>query len=649
MKLSLRNTQLFGYTIVVVLMGTFTIFAGLSFINETVLKEAKLKVQMDLNSAWTAYKEEKASVQMGVSLVAQHEILRVALRKKNNDPHVDKLLAELKEKHHLDFLNLVDKDGIIIGTSGKPDVLFRKIRNDPVIEQAILGIVASGTSLISYENLLLKSDKLAEQASTPIIKTERARPTERIMENRGMILEAALPILNENNEVYGIVYGGILLNRRFDLVDRIRRTVFGDDYFDGKPLGTVTIFLEDTRIATNVITEDSIRAIGTLISDEVYKKVIDKGERFADRAFVVNDWYLSAYDPIRDAQERIIGILYVGLLEKKYTAYGQELTIKFIGIGLLALLISVLLANYFSAKIRKPILELVTAAREISAGRLSSRVHEMRGSIEIRELAFAFNSMANSLEADSKHLKEAAEKLKTAYLEADDKNRAYLEMLGFVAHELKSPLASIVFGIGSLRDKLLGPLTKSQEDVLKSSARSADYLAYTIANYLNLSRIEEGALKIRLTKIHLLNEVIEPVIQRLSEMVTDNKMEIDCTIPGDLLINCDPDLMSSVFQNLLSNAIKYGYKETVIKIYHELVNNKEILITVYNEGSGFGTEERELLFTKFSRLNKENYSTKSGTGLGLFVVKNIIHQHGGKIWAESKHGKSAKFCFTIPL
>lgn len=648
MKISLRNTQLFGYTLVVILMGTFTIIAGLSFITETVLKEAKLKAQMDLNSAWTAYKEEKALLQMGVSLVAQHQQLRTTLNTLKTSQQVNNLLAELRIKHKLDFLNLVSKDGVVIGTSGKPGALGRKVRYDPVIEQAFLGNVTSGTSLISYENLLLKSDLLAEQAYIPILQTERAKPTGRTIEDRGMILETAVPILNEQNEVYGIVYGGILLNRRYDLVDRIRVTVFGEDYFDGKPLGTVTIFLEDTRIATNVITADSVRAIGTIVSDEVYTKVIEEGERFADRAFVVNDWYLSAYDPIRDPTGKIIGILYVGLLEKKYTAYGQELTTKFIAIGLIALLFSVLLANYLSSKVRIPILKLVDATRNVSEGRLDTRVENIGGSKEISELANSFNSMAESLEKDSKELQDAAEKLEKAYKESDEKNRAYLEMLGFVTHELKSPLASIVFAIGSLRDKLLGPLTDNQENVLKSSSRSADYLQSTISNFLNLSRIEEGELTLKPVKIKLKENLVEPATNRLSEVLADNKMEIECSISKELEIICDPDLMNSVFQNLISNAVKYGRKGTKILISSEIIDS-DIHISIFNEGAGFSRSDKENMFTKFSRFSTENYNTKSGTGLGLFVTKNIIGKHGGRIWADSRQGEWAKFTFTLPL
>jgi len=90
-------------------------------------------------------------------------------------------------------------------------------------------------------------------------------------------------------------------------------------------------------------------------------------------------------------------------------------------------------------------------------------------------------------------------------------------------------------------------------------------------------------------------------------------------------------------------------KGTSIEINFEYRNKDNIIVSIYNEGLGFNSDEKELLFTKFSRLNKENYSTKSGTGLGLFVTKNIIIKHGGEIWADSEHGKWAKFSFTLPI
>ncbi len=241
----------------------------------------------------------------------------------------------------------------------------------------------------------------------------------------------------------------------------------------------------------------------------------------------------------------------------------------------------------------------------------------------------------------------ATRELEEAYKKADDKNRAYLEMLGFVTHELKSPLASIVFAVESLRDGTLGPVNKPQDELLKSSAKSAHYLNATIANFLNLSRIEEGALKLKLEKLKPCESMCKHAVQRLSEIIADSKMRIDCKIPKDLIITGDTSLLSSVFQNLISNAVKYGENGSTIKmdcVEHET----EYLFSIYNDGVGFSKEDTEALFTKFTRFSSEKYDTKSGTGLGLFVTKMIVQRHGGRIWAESEEGKWAKFYFTIP-
>ena len=327
MKLSLRSLQLLGYAIVVTLMGTFTIYAGLSFISETVVKEAKLRVQMDLNSAWSAYNEEKALLQMAVSLAAQNEIMRCKQYHDINIEIISGQLERLRIKYNLDYLTLVNPEGVVIAGSRISENSGINISDNPLLVNALTGNVASGTLLLTHDELLLKSVKLAEQAYIPLIKTERARPSNQDVEDRGMVLETAVPILSDEHKVCSVVFGGILLNRKFDLVDRIREAAFDVDIYGGKPLGTVTIFLWDTRITTNVIKEDSTRAIGTRVSDEVYTTVLENGERFGDRAFVVNDWYLSAYDPIRDPSGQIIGILYVGLLEKKYLDYKSELTL----------------------------------------------------------------------------------------------------------------------------------------------------------------------------------------------------------------------------------------------------------------------------------------------------------------------------------
>lgn len=647
MQLNFRTRQMLGFALVVGVMGSVTTWTGFSFLSKTIFKEAHLRVEMDINSAWSAYREEVAQLESAVSMSAQRASLHQGVQKTLNKQAPAAELEVVRTRYGLDFLTLVRSDSVVVARSRAPYLSGDTVLFDPVLAEAFQGRIGSGTVVVPETFLRREGEALVALANIPLVVTERAVPRHQLVEDRGLVLMAAVPIFDSNEQVIAVVYGGILLNRKFELVDRIREAVFGDMTYENRPVGTVTVFLWDVRIATNVMQLDRTRALGTRVSEEVYHTVLEQGKRFADRAFVVNDWYLSAYDPIRDPNGQIVGIIYVGLLEKKYLAYKSSLATQFLGISFASLLLSAVVAFYLSNTLRRPIQQLVTAARELSTGNLSTRVNIRRASQETSELAAAFNSMAASLGKRSQELEQTTLETKKAYLEADEKNRAYLEMLGFVTHELKSPLASIVFAIESVRDGILGPITSQQEAVLKSAANSADYLHNTIANYLNLSRIEEGALKLELSEAAFVSEIIKPVLERLAETAADHQMTIDCAVSPSYRGRCDTGLLTAVFQNLLSNAIKYGRIGGKIEITGEQ-STFGFTFSVFNEGRGFSPHVADKLFAKFFRWTDKEQDTRSGTGLGLFVTRRIIELHGGKIWAESEEGHWAKFTFTLP-
>ena len=133
------------------------------------------------------------------------------------------------------------------------------------------------------------------------------------------MIAAAVPVFDDQGQMQAIFYGGDLLNRRYEIVDAIKQQVFRNEAYKGKEIGTVTIFLGDLRISTNVKQEDGSRAVGTQLSSSVCDAVLERGETWAAPAFVVNDWYITAYEPIRDPAGKIIGVLYVGLLRAPFT------------------------------------------------------------------------------------------------------------------------------------------------------------------------------------------------------------------------------------------------------------------------------------------------------------------------------------------
>ncbi|MES9847867.1 MAG: cache domain-containing protein, partial [Candidatus Thiodiazotropha sp.] len=123
----------------------------------------------------------------------------------------------------------------------------------------------------------------------------RARPTVQRIEGRGMMIRALYPVKNSRGQVVAVLDGGVLLNANFKFVDTIRDLVYGPGSLPKGSIGTVTVFLNDVRITTNVPRTPNQRALGTRVSDEVRTQVLDDGEKWIDRAFVVNDWYISAY------------------------------------------------------------------------------------------------------------------------------------------------------------------------------------------------------------------------------------------------------------------------------------------------------------------------------------------------------------------
>jgi Osmosensitive K+ channel histidine kinase len=142
-------------------------------------------------------------------------------------------------------------------------------------------------------------------------------------------------------------------------------------------------------------------------------------------------------------------------------------------------------------------------------------------------------------------------------------------------------------------------------------------------------------------------EVIQPLKVQLTAQLEALEMSIVDTVPVGLAMECDRDLMKVVMNNLISNAIKYGRPHTEIKIlFHD--QGDVVQVGVWNEGQGISAADSEKLFKKFSTLASKDRMGKKGTGLGLFITREIIERHGGTVWVGSEEGKWVQFNFRIP-
>lgn len=226
---------------------------------------------------------------------------------------------------------------------------------------------------------------------------------------------------------------------------------------------------------------------------------------------------------------------------------------------------------------------------------------------------------------------------------------SYMEMLGFVSHELKNPLASIITMAKTMASGYFEDIGEKNKEMLNRLVRKAEYLHNLAQEYLNLARFETGEFSINPVDVDFQSDVIDPSIDLVQTSIDENKMKLDTDYDDtSMKVRCDPELMKIVMVNLVNNAAKYGKPEGRILVKMD-ESERVIRVSVWNEGPGFPESEKIRLFRKFSRVHTPELMERDGHGVGLYVTWKIIQLHGGHIWALSEYGKWAEFCFEIPV
>ena len=223
------------------------------------------------------------------------------------------------------------------------------------------------------------------------------------------------------------------------------------------------------------------------------------------------------------------------------------------------------------------------------------------------------------------------------------------EFVSISAHQLRTPLSAIKWTLRMLLDGDLGEMTLEQRDFIEKTYWSNERMITLINDLLNVTRIEEGRYLYRpaLTDI---GPVVQLVIDSFREEIKRKNIECEFRKPEKKLpkIMMDAEKIELAVQNLLDNAIRYtrlGGKVT-ISLKH---GKNEVEFSIADNGVGIPKDQQQRVFTRFFRgVNVIRLETE-GTGLGLYIAKNIIETHGGKIWFESEEGKGTTFYFTLPV
>ncbi len=626
------------------------------------------KVQSDLAVAHGYFRQVKDVLDRRVEALAGSERLARALRERSSPAALGELLREMRRQLGIDFLILLDGEGRVRAASSGPAPGSR-YGDWPILRRALSGHAEAEVDIFNAAQLAEIDPGLTAKAHTPLIATRNARATQRTEETSGMVMHAAAPVAaatRDGSVGTGVLVGGLLLNKNLDFVDRINDIVYPEGALPLGSIGTATLFLDDVRIATNVRLFENVRAIGTRVSAAVRYTVLDQGRTWLDRAFVVNDWYVSAYEPIVDSGGKRVGMLYVGFLEAPFQHA------RWLALAAVALLfvLTVAVAAFVSLRLARhvsqPVERMHGTMSAIEAGRIEARVGAHPPDIdeadELAELAAHFDRLLDRLEVQTDALQRWGHELdgkvaeRTAELAAanqtlrsaqqrlvmSEKLAAIGQLAAGVAHEINNPVAVIQGNLDVLRETLgaaaepaLAEIRLIQDQVFR--------IRLIVTKLLQFARPAEYAGYLEPVR---LDQVVQDSLVLVAHQLKKTCVEVVQVTPATRPVTINRNELQQVLINLIVNALQAMPGGGTLLLTTGDREENGIpggYVAVADSGPGIAPEIRERLFDPFFTTK-----TSDGTGLGLWVSQGLVQRYGGRIEVASPRSGSPGMQSTSP-
>jgi two-component system NtrC family sensor kinase len=634
-RLPIATKLTLSFLAIIIISSSIFTLLGAQIISNLITSESEERVRNDLNTARMIYVDTLSNIQDKAEFTAVRLFLADILNGDVNQNYVDEL-RNFKVNEGLDILTITDSRGIVVLRINNPE----SSGDDQSRLELVSAVLrtkepVARTVILSADVLSLESQALANRAYFKFVDTPLARQRPETEETSGMVLMSAVPVFDRNGNLIGVVYAGVLLNRDYKIVDEVKQTVFQGVVYKNKDIGTATIFQDDVRISTNVHNLDGTRAIGTRIAEDVYEQVVVNGEQYVGRAYVVNNWYISAYEPIRGYSGDIIGILYVGILEQKYVDIKNQTMQIFLAITFAGAVLSIVLALYISRRISISVGTLAKASKQLAGGDLETKM-ERASNDEFGDLADTFNFMAGALRERDEKLKEFAKKK----IMESERLALIGQLSANVAHELNNPLQGIVtYSYLLLEENAFSDeIKESINKIVVQANRCRDI----IRGLLDFSR-HKAPDKTLCSVNNLLRGCISLVEKQAAFHNIQVAMDLDEQLPMVIL---DPSQIERVFLNLIINAADAMNGNGQLTLSTNLNRTKTCIeINVQDNGYGISEENMEKIFDPFFTTKE----TGHGVGLGLAISYGIVKDHNGNISVESEAGKGTTFTVSFPL
>ncbi len=590
------------------------------------------------------------------SYAFRRRVLQMSNGAANNPLSLRQWVSAQKARYSLDFLNFAPIDPSQHGLSQQQ------------ARYQALSARDSFFDVLSHEELTKLSPALAERA-----KIQNDHSHSEIVETRGLVSRTIVAVNDEHHNLIGFLDGGLLLNNSSALVDQLRDLIYPMRREQMRSVGTVTIFLDALRISTNVpldSSEQQGRAVGTRVSDAVQTQVLQQGQQWVDRAYVYDAWYITAYEPIRDSNQQVIGMLYTGHLlwpfVKSYLTNIVEIAIATLSL----LLVSGIFVYRGSRDLFRPIERIHRVVKLVQLGK-NQRIGELGldHDHELAQLARQFDNMLDLLQQRNEEIQRAAHELegkvsertaslqdKTAELEhhiqllnqtrdkliVHEKLAALGELTAGIAHEINNPTAVILGNTELIRFEL-GDDAKRVEEEIDAILLQIDRIRNITRSLLQYSR--HGGVQDEITWQHI-NPIIEESITLVKTGTKKRDIEFVTRFEAQSSVEVNRHQLLQILVNLQMNAIHAMNGQGKLTISSEdWCEQGEVLgavVHIEDQGCGIKPEHLKRVFDPF-------YTTKrEGTGLGLSVSQSLLSQTGGEIRVRSEYGKGSTFSVYLP-
>jgi len=600
------------------------------------------KVRSDLAVARGYFEQVLGEVGSGTQGVGASHALYQALTR-HDLPALQGLLARERTRLGFDFINLYQPDGHLITA----DWITTQTARDAAIISPVAGTGQASLARLEANELLALAPHLAERLHIPLIATRGAVPTTRSIEDRALVMLSTTPVYGPDGNIQALLRGGVLLNQNLPLIDYINRIVYPDGSLPFDSHGTATLFMDDVRITTNVRLFQDQRAIGTRVSQVVRNAVLDHGETWLDRAFVVNDWYVSAYEPLLDGRGERVGMLYVGYLEQpfRYVKYGMLALI--VGIFLVVMVLAALFSVRWARSIFRPLEQMNQTMQRVEDGDASARVGPVAARDEIGALASHFDQLLDVIDDKTRALQRWADELDAKVIERtrelaqsnaslqqaqqqlvkSEKLAAIGQLTASVAHEINNPIAVIQGNLDLMRETL-GSQAAPVKAELQLLDQQIDRMRLIVTQLLQYARPTEYAGYVEAVDV---NRALEDSLVLVAHLLAHTHIDVERNLQATAWAGINRQELQQVVINLLINAIQAmpggGRLRLRTRNRNELVTDGRagVLIEISDTGPGLSPKVRERLFRPF-------FTTKNdGNGLGLWISVGLVERYGGSI------------------